>query len=162
MAVQMLAALSGATILVTDMKEDAMKAVEQFGGVPVAGGEGQADRIHEATKGHGVDAVFDFVGVTPTIELAMTVVRRQGSVVIAGIAGHPYEWSFYKAPYEAKLYNTYWGTIEDLYDVVALYKDGKISPHIEKYTLEGGLEAYQKLVDGTLSARAVIVPHAES
>jgi len=54
MAVQMLAALSGATILVTDMKEDAMKAVEQFGGVPVAGGEGQADRIHEATKGHGV------------------------------------------------------------------------------------------------------------
>lgn len=162
MAVQMLAALSGATILVTDMKEDAMKAVEQFGGVPVAGGEGQADRIHEATKGHGVDAVFDFVGVTPTIELAMTVVRRQGSVVIAGIAGHPYEWSFYRAPYEAKLYNTYWGTIEDLYDVVALYKDGKISPHIEKYTLEGGLEAYQKLVDGTLSARAVIVPHAES
>jgi len=159
MAVQILAALSGATILVTDMKEDAMKAVEKFGAVPVAGGPGQADRIREATDGHGVDAVFDFVGMIPTIELAMTVVRRQGSVVIAGIAGHPYEWNFYKAPYEAKLSNTYWGTIEDLHDVVDLYRDGKITSNIETYSLEGGLEAYQKLVDGTLSARAVIVPH---
>nr|NLD40041.1 alcohol dehydrogenase catalytic domain-containing protein [Actinomycetales bacterium] len=160
-AVQMLSVLTGAKILVTDMKEDAMKAVEQFGGIPIAGGEGQADRVREATGGRGVDAVFDFVGISPTIELAMSVVSRQGAAVVVGVAGHPYEWSFYKAPYEARLYNTYWGTIEELYDVVALYRDGKITPNVERYSLEGGLEAYQKLVDGTLSARAVIVPHGE-
>lgn len=159
LAVQILAAVTGATILATDQKEDAIKAVEGFGAVPIAGGPGQADRIQEATNGHGVDAVLDFVGITSTIELAMTVVRRRGAVTIVGLAGHPYEWSFYKAPYEAVLSNTYWGTIEDLYDVVTLYKEGKIVPKVERYSLEDGLDAYRKLLAGTLSARAVIVPH---
>lgn len=103
--------------------------------------------------------MFDFVGITPTIELAMSVARRQGAVTIVGVAGHPYEWSFFKAPYETTLANTYWGTIEDLFDVVTLYREGKIVPLVEEYSLEDGLTAYQKLVDGTLSARAVIVPH---
>ncbi len=85
--------------------------------------------------------------------------RTAGAVTIVGVAGHPYEWSFFKAPYETTLANTYWGTIEDLSDVVTLYREGKIVPLVEEYSLEGGLEGYQKLVDGTLSARAAIVPH---
>ena len=104
--------------------------------------------------------MFDFVGVTPTIELAAATVKRQGAITIIGVAGHPFEWNFHKLPYEVNFSSTYWGTVEDLYEVVNLYKEGKIDPGVEVYSLDDALEAYQKLVDGKLSGRAVIKPHA--
>ncbi|TIC82536.1 NAD(P)-dependent alcohol dehydrogenase [Nocardioides sp. GY 10127] len=158
-AVQILSALTGATIIATDTKEEAMKAAEARGAVVVPGGEGQAEKIREITGGRGVDAVFDLVGAGPTIDVAMKTVAAQGRVTVVGIAGGNYEWNFYTTPYETELTNTYWGTIEELHEVVALYRAGKITPDVEVYSLDDALEAYQKLVDGTLSARAVVAPH---
>lgn len=60
-AVQILTALTGATVIATDTQESAMERARANGAVTVAGGEGQVDRIREATGGHGVDAVLDFV-----------------------------------------------------------------------------------------------------
>ncbi|MDO5495198.1 MAG: NAD(P)-dependent alcohol dehydrogenase [bacterium] len=157
--VQILKALTGATVYATDMKPEQIEQAEKFGAVGVPGGEGQAEKIMELTGGKGVDAVFDFVGVTPTIQLAAASVKRQGAVTIIGVAGHPFEWSFYTVPYEVNFSTTYWGTIEELFEVVDLYKAGKIDPGVEVYSLEDGLEAYQKLTDGKLSGRAVIAPH---
>ena len=54
--------------------------------------------------------------------------------VIVGIAGGSYSWGFFTNPYEAKLTNTYWGTIEELHEVAAMYRAGQIRPLIE---LEG-------------------------
>ena len=158
-AVQILKALTGAKIIATDMKEDAMKRAEEFGAVTVPGGDGQADRIRELTGDAGVTAVFDFVGVAPTIALSAEVVARQGRITIIGIAGGVYEWSFYKVPYEVDFTTTYWGTIEDLYDVAAMYRAGQIVPDVEYYPIEQALEAYQKLQEGTISGRAVVTPH---
>lgn len=159
-AVQILKALTGATIIATDMKEDAMKKAEEAGAITVPGGEGQAERIRELTGGRGVDAVFDIVGAAATTKLAQQVVAQQGRITVVGIANGAVEWSFFANPYEAELTSTYWGTIEDLYDVVDLYKQGLITPEVERYSMDQALEAYQKLADGTLSARAVVTPHA--
>lgn len=41
-----------------------------------------------------------------------------------------------------------------------MYRAGQIVPAVEKYTLDNALEAYDKLRDGALSARAVVAPHA--
>lgn len=62
-------------------------------------------------------------------------------------------------PYEVNFSSTYWGTIEDLHDVVAMYQNGQITPAVERYSLDDALEAYRKLRDGELDARAVVVPH---
>lgn len=75
--VQILRALTGATVIATDMKAEAMAQAEEFGAVTVPGGEDQAEKIRELTGGRGVDAVFDFVGVAPTIELGAKVVAQQ-------------------------------------------------------------------------------------
>jgi propanol-preferring alcohol dehydrogenase len=160
LAVQILTAITGATVYATDMKQEAMDEAERSGAVPVPGGEDQAERIRELTGGQGVDAVFDFVGITPTIQVAQQVVRRQGRVTIVGVAGQPTSWDFYSNPYEAELTNTYWGTIEELYEVVALYQAGKLRPNVTKYSMDRALEAYQDLHDGKLSGRAVVTPHA--
>ena len=51
-----------------------------------------------------------------------------GRLTVVGIAGGVTEWSFFSTPYESTITNTYWGTIEDLYDVVAMYRAGQIRP----------------------------------
>lgn len=159
-AVQILKALTGATIIATDMKDDAMRQAEANGAVAVPGGEGQVERIKALTGGRGIDAAFDFVGASSTIKTAAAVMAQGSKLTVVGIAGGTYEWSFFSTPYESTITNTYWGTIEDLHEVVAMYKAGQISPEIERFTLDNVLDAYRRLESGQLSGRAVIVPHS--
>jgi alcohol dehydrogenase, propanol-preferring len=162
-AVQILTALSGATVIATDMREDAMARAAARGAITVPGGPDQAERIREITGGRGVDAAFDFVGATPTIQVARASMGIGGRLTVVGIAGGTTEWSFFGTPYESTLTNTYWGTIEDLHDVVAMYRAGQIVPDVERFSLDGdngALEAYRRLEANDLAGRAVVVPHA--
>lgn len=158
-AVQILRALTGATVIATDVKADAMAQAEAMGAVTVAGGPDQPQRIRELTGGRGVDAVFDMVGVDATLLLAGATVAQLGSITVVGIGGGTYPWNFFTVPYEVNLSSTYWGTIEDLHEVVAMYRAGQITPVVERYSLDDALEAYRRLRDGELGARAVVVPH---
>lgn len=161
LGVQILTALTGATVIATDMKEDAMAKAEAAGAITVPGGPDQVARIREITGGKGVDAAFDFVGTAGTVKVAMESMAVKGRCTIVGIAGGSFEWSFFTNPYEATITNTYWGTIEELHEVVDMYRAGQITPEVERFTLDNGLEAYRKLQAGELSARAVVVPHGE-
>jgi propanol-preferring alcohol dehydrogenase len=159
-AVQLLRALTGAQVIATDMKPAAMARARELGAVTVEGGPDQVAQIRELTGGRGVDAAFDIVGAGPTIALAQATIAQRGAIQVVGIAGGTAQWSFFSNPYEATLTSSYWGTIEDLHEVVDLYRAGAISPDIERFTLDGALEAYRRLRDGELEARAVVVPHA--
>jgi propanol-preferring alcohol dehydrogenase len=157
-AVQILTALSGATVIATDMKDDAMKRAESSGAVTIAAGVDQVSMIRELTGGRGVDVALDFVGVEQTIATAQASMAIGGRLTVVGIAGGVATWSFFTNPYEATLTNTYWGSVEDLHEVVAMYRAGQITPDIERFSLDDALDAYHRLQDGTLSARAVVVP----
>jgi alcohol dehydrogenase, propanol-preferring len=159
-AVQILTALTGATVIATDMKEDAMKSAAASGAVTVPGGENQVAAIRDLTSGRGVDAAFDFVGVAPTIKTAQASMGTRSRLTVVGIAGGTTEWNFFTTPYESTITNTYWGTIEDLHEVVDMYRAGQIKPEIERYSMDDALEAYRRLESGQLSGRAVVTPHA--
>jgi propanol-preferring alcohol dehydrogenase len=159
-AVQILRAMTAAQVIATDMKPDAMARAREFGAVTVEGGDGQVDRIRELTGGRGVDAAFDFVGATPTIALAQAAIAQRGAIQIVGIAGGTTQWSFFTNPYEATLSNSYWGTIEELHKVADLYRSGLITPDVERFAMDDALEAYRRLRDGELEARAVVMPHS--
>ncbi len=158
-AVQILSALTGAQVIATDMKADAMARAEAHGAVTVAGGENQVEAIRELTGGRGVDAAFDFVGATPTIKMAQAAMATKGRLTVVGIAGGTVDWSFFTNPYEMTTTNTYWGTIEELFEVVDMYKAGEITPEVERFRMDDALEAYRKLEEGELSGRGVVVPH---
>lgn len=158
-AVQILTALTGATVIATDMKADAMKRAEASGAVTVPGGDDQVEKILKITHGRGVDAAFDLVGVTPTMKTAQACMAQGGRFTVVGIAGGAIEWSFFGTPYESTITNTYWGTIEDLHEVVDMYRAGQIRPEIERYSMDDALGAYRRLESGELSGRAVVVPH---
>ena len=138
---------------------DAMARAEADGAVVVPPGENQAAAIREITGGRGVDAAFDFVGVASTIRTAQASMAQGGRLTVVGIANGIVEWSFFATPWEATLTNTYWGTIEDLYEVVAMYRVGQIRPLVERFSLDDALEAYRRLEAGELSGRAVVAPN---
>ncbi|MGV0435120.1 zinc-binding dehydrogenase [Corynebacterium ureicelerivorans] len=118
LAVQILRAMTGATVIATDTKESAIRQAEKYGATTVPSGDGQVDAIRELTAGRGVDAVFDMVDVGPTVQTAMASVGTQGRVSVVGLgsAGSDYGWQWYKEPYEAELVKTYWGTLPELLD----------------------------------------------
>lgn len=158
-AVQILRAITGAQVIAADLKPEAMARARELGAVTVEGGDGQVERIRELTGGRGVDAAFDFVGAAPTIAVAQAAIAQRGAIQIVGIAGGTAQWSFFTNPYEATLTNSYWGTIEELHEVADLYQEGLITPDIERFAMDDALEAYRRLRDGELDARAVVTPH---
>ncbi|MFC7403363.1 NAD(P)-dependent alcohol dehydrogenase [Citricoccus sp. GCM10030269] len=159
--VQFLRALTGAAVIATDMKPEAMAQAERYGAITVPGGEGQVERIREITGGRGVDAAFDFVGIAATVRTALASTAVQGRCTVVGLGnGTPIEWAFLTTPYEAELVSTYWGTTEELYEVVAMYRAGQIVPQYTTYPMERALEAYRALEAGEVAGRAVVVPHA--
>lgn len=158
-AVQVLTALTGATVIATDLKPEAMQQAEKNGAVTVSGGAGQAEAIRDLTGGRGVDAAFDFVGATSTITVAQASMAQGGRLTVVGIGGGAVEWSFFGTPFESTITNTYWGSVDDLHEVVAMYRAGQIRPDVERFSMDQALEAYRRLEHGQLSGRAVVVPH---
>jgi len=53
----------------------------------------------------------------------------------------------------------YSGTRGELMEVLALAQAGKIHLHIETFPLTDALEVYQRLRDGRIEGRAVLLPH---
>jgi propanol-preferring alcohol dehydrogenase len=158
-AVQILTALTGATVIATDINAEAMQRAAANGALTVPGGDEQVEAIRELTGGRGVDAAFDFVGVTPTMRTAQASLAPGGRLTVVGLGGGLVEWSFFGTPFESTITNTYWGTIGDLYEVVDMYRAGQIRMDVERFPMDQALEAYRRLEAGELSGRAVVVPH---
>lgn len=159
MAVQILAALCPATVTVVDQRDTARRAAEHAGAAfSVAPGPDAAQHIMDITRGLGADVVLDIVGVDATMALAAQVVRSLGHLTVVGIGGGSLPFSFFGVPYEASVSTTYWGTIPELLEVIALAAAGRITPVVQEFPLDRALDAYAAMRDGRLDGRAVIVP----
>lgn len=158
-AIQILKALTGATIIATDMKPEAMAQAEAKGAITVPSDENEVARIREIADGRGVDAAFDFVGFAPTIAAAQASSAVDSRVTIVGIAGGKATYDWYSNPLQQELTSVYWGSMTELHEVAAMYRQGVITPEVELYPMDRALDAYQNLVDGKLTKRAVVVPH---
>ncbi len=58
--------------------------VASLGGIPLAPGEGIVEQIYSMTKGRGVDVALEAVGSDQALTLAMSVVRRRGTISAVG------------------------------------------------------------------------------
>jgi alcohol dehydrogenase, propanol-preferring len=160
MAVQLLKTLTPAQVVVVDLAEDKLALARELGadhGV-VAGAEA-SDEVRRRTRGSlGVDFVLDLVGADSTLALASAVVRPGGHIALVGIAGGSLSYSFAGMPYESSVASSYWGSIGELMDVIALAQQGRIHVETESFPLEQANEAYERMRRGSLRGRAVVVP----
>jgi propanol-preferring alcohol dehydrogenase len=159
MAIQILRAVSATQVIALDQSPDALALAETIGADHgVLAGDNAAAEIRELTRGRGTDLVLDFVGVDATIALAVSVARPVSHVTLVGIGMGSYPFSFISVPYEVSLASTYWGSVTELVEVVALAEAGKIQAHVQQFSLEDAPKAYEQMAAGTLRGRAVIVP----
>jgi propanol-preferring alcohol dehydrogenase len=159
MAVQILRALSPAQVVVVDQRPEALELAKAEGADhTVVSGDAAAAEIQDLTGGRGADLTVDLVGVDATLSLGAGVTRPSGDLTIVGIGGGTLPISFFSIGYEVSVATTYWGSLPELGEVLALARAGHIRAKVSTFPLDRASEAYESMRAGTLEGRAVIVP----
>uniref|UniRef100_UPI003CC7B0EC alcohol dehydrogenase n=1 Tax=Modestobacter roseus TaxID=1181884 RepID=UPI003CC7B0EC len=158
-AIQLLRAISGATVIALDISDEKLQLAKELGAHhALRSDDDAAARIRELTGGVGAAAVFDIVGAQATIDLARSVVAIGGVVQIVGIGGGTLPTGFFSTPMGAAVRAPYWGTRTELMEVLDLARAGAVHVEVERFTLDQAPEAYRRLKAGTIRGRAVVVP----
>jgi len=157
--IQILKALSGATVIVLDVNDEKLELAKHVGAdVTMISDADAAGKIRELTGGLGANAVFDFVGANPTIATAVAAAGVDADVTIVGIGGGTASIGFGAIAYDAAVRVPYWGYRNELIEVLDLARAGKIDVEVQTYSLDDGPKAYADLAASTIRGRAVIVP----
>lgn len=162
MALQILAATTGARIIALDTDPEKLAFAETHGADLALPSDGDAAaRILAETGGIGADVVFDFVGVQPTVDLAVAVVRGGGAIRFVGLGGGSFPYSAGSGsglPWGVNIERAYGGTRADMRQAVALAQAGKIAVEVVRYSLDDAVQAFDDLHHGKIAGRAVLVP----
>jgi propanol-preferring alcohol dehydrogenase len=159
LATQILAATTPAEVVAVDTSPDGLELAASVGaGHSVISGPDAAAEIAEITRGRGAELVLDFVGLDATLSLAAASSRTLGHVTLVGIGGGTHPFNFFSQPYEVSFATTYWGSITELMELLALAEAGHVAAHIERVPLGDAADAYDRLAAGEIHGRAVIVP----
>ncbi|MGV9414593.1 NAD(P)-dependent alcohol dehydrogenase [Nocardia sp. NPDC003693] len=163
-ALQILDAIAGVRVIAVDVAPEKLELAEACGAdLGLLAGADTAREILDLTGGRGADAVFDFVGVDATAKLAVETVAPNGAYRMVGIGGGVPEINAGPAggpglPWGASVRKSLGGTRSDLYDCVGLAQAGKLRIEVERFDLADGPEALQRLDQGHIRGRAVLVP----
>lgn len=162
MALQILSVTTGARVIALDTDPDKLAFAREHGADLAIPSDGEAAaRILSETGGVGADVVLDFVGVQPTVNLAVAVVRGGGAIRFVGLGGGAFE---YRAgagttlPWGVNIERAYGGTRSDMRQAVALAQAGKISVEVVRYSLDDAPQAFDDLHHGKITGRAVLIP----
>jgi alcohol dehydrogenase, propanol-preferring len=163
MGLQILKATTGARIIAVDSSEQKLDIARELGADEVLMSDaGTADAILAATGGYGADAVFDFVGVQPTVDLATKVIAPDGALRFVGLGGGSFPYSAgsetVPLPWGVDVRRSYGGTRTDQRQVLDLARMGAISVETRTYSLDDGPQAFADLEAGVVPGRAVLVP----
>lgn len=159
-AIQLLRAMTAARVIALDITEEKLALARAVGAhETVLSGASAAASVRELTNGRGAEVVLDFVGAPPTTTAAGAMAAVQGDVTIVGLGGGTLPVGFGALPYEASVTSPYWGTRAELIEVLDLARAGSVDVHVETYSMDEAPRAYQRLHDGLVNGRAVILPN---
>lgn len=161
-AVQILAATTGVRIVAVDTDHSKLDlATAQGAHDTLLVGEDTAEAVLGLTDGYGADAVFDFVGVQPTVDLAAQVIAPDGALRFVGVGGGRLQYSTFpggSVPWGVDIRMSYGGTRRDQGDVLDLARSGHLALEVQRYALDDGVQAFDDLEAGKVLGRAVLVP----
>ncbi|MGC0143989.1 NAD(P)-dependent alcohol dehydrogenase [Pseudactinotalea sp. Z1732] len=157
--IQILRALTSATVVALDIAEDKLQLARDVGAHHTfLSNDDAVEQVRTLTGGRGATAVFDFVGVQPTMDLGAKMIAMEGDQVMVGVGNGTLPVGFLDRPYESTVRAPYWGYRSELFEVLDLARAGAVTVETEVFSLDDAPRAYEKLDAGTLRGRAVIVP----
>lgn len=158
-AVQILRAVTAATVIALDVNDDKLQLARDVGAHHgFLSNPDVIDKIKALTGGMGAHAVFDFVVVQPTIDLGQAVIRVDGDQVLVGVGAGTTNAGMLASPFDSSVRAPYWGSRSELFEVLELARSGAIHVETEVFSLDDAPKAYERLHSGSLRGRAVIVP----
>jgi propanol-preferring alcohol dehydrogenase len=157
--VQILRAITSATVIALDVNEDKLTMASEMGAHHALRSDSSTvGEIRRLTDGVGAQAILDFVGAPATLEIARQSVAMEGVVQVVGLGGGLLPTGYSSTPFGASVRFPYWGTRLELMEVLDLARAGSVHVEVERYSLDEAPGAYRKLHEGTVRGRAVVVP----
>ena len=158
-AIQLLRVLSGATVVALDVSEDKLELAREVGAHETFLSNADAvASVRELTGGRGADAIFDCVGIQATADLVGPMAAAEAEVSMIGVGGGAVPVGFGTTAYDVAVRAPYWGTRDELIEVLELARRGQVHVATERFSLDDAPSAYERLHEGSLRGRAVIVP----
>src|SRR3954453_16212033 len=106
--IQILRAITGPTGTALDISEEKLKLAQEVGAHHAL--PSNADAVaatRSMTGGVGAQAVFDFVGAPPTLDIARRSVALDGGIQIVGLGGGRLSTGFFSTPFGASVREPY-------------------------------------------------------
>lgn len=161
LGVQILKALSGASVIALDVDDDKLKLAADSGADVTLRSDDPdvVATVKGLTHGRMAQGVFDFAGFQSSLDVAKQLVGVGGDFKIVGLGmgGATIAVGFFTTPYEANISTTYWGYRDELIEVLEMARRGQLHVHVERFAIDDAPLAYERLHDGTLQGRAVVV-----
>ncbi|GAB3238141.1 NAD(P)-dependent alcohol dehydrogenase [Glycomyces halotolerans] len=158
--VQLLRVMTAARVIAVDVSEEKLALAREVGAhETVLSDDAAPARLKDLTDGVGANAVFDFVGMPSTAEIAAGAAAVDSDVVLIGIGGGSIPVAFGILPFEVAVRAPYWGSRGELIEVLDLARGGFVDVHVETFGLDEGPVAYERLHEGAVRGRAVILPN---
>lgn len=163
MGLQILKATTGARIIALDNDESKLQLARDLGADLVLRSDAEAAaKVLDETQGYGADAVFDFVGVQPTVEMATKIVAPEGAIRFAGLGGGSFSFtadvSGEALPWGVTVQRSFGGTRADQLQVIALAQQGQLHVETVTYPLADFQRAFDDLEANRVTGRAILVP----
>ena len=159
LAIQMLRAMSPARVVAMDVGEAKLAFARQVGAhVALESDAAAVEAIRDMTGGHGATAVFVFVGLQETADLAAKLVGAAADIAMVALGPGTIAVGTSVLSNEVTVRAPVWGTRSELFEVIELARSGAITVDVEPFALVDGPTAYERLHARTIRGRAVLVP----
>jgi NAD+-dependent secondary alcohol dehydrogenase Adh1 len=154
-ALQLLRVLGAGSVIGIDTDERRRALAQELGADEVLA---DAADVREATNGTGADVVLDFVATDETHAAGLAMLARRGLYSTVGYGGSIATTSVDLVVGETAIAGNLVGSWIDLWEMLQLHAQGKVTLRAETHSLEDVNEVLDALRAGDVTGRAVLVP----
>lgn len=157
--IQVMKAISAATIIVVDRNQKALDLALSVGADHVLLADGtHVEKVLERTGGNGAEAVVDFVGEGGATAEGVAMLRRAGNYYVVGYGENIDVPTIDVVSTEINFIGNLVGSYNDLQELMVLAAQGSVTLHTTTYKLEDFQQAVDDLDNGRVRGRAILVP----
>jgi alcohol dehydrogenase, propanol-preferring len=155
---------AGSTVLAFDRNDDKLDLAKENGADHVINikdkkSEDIRAEVNKATGRTEVNAGIDVVGTEESIAMGFSMLATEGAYVSSGLVGNQIKMPLFPlVSRELQYYGSFWGSYNDLREVMELAKKGLIKHHVQKFGLSEANDALDLLREGKILGRGVLVP----